>query len=265
MPRAALLVSYNGQPYHGWQYQSPEIPTIQGQLTAAVAKVADHPVTLHCAGRTDTGVHATKQVVHFDHEHPRPVKAWVMGVNAHLEDDIAVEWAGAVSDDFDARRTALARRYLYLLHNHPVRSSLMSAFLTFERRQLDAARMQQSAQALVGEQDFSSFRAANCQSVSPMRLVSSVEVRRHHDLVAIEIQANAFLHHMVRNIAGALLDVGAGDRPESWIRELLDLRDRNHAGVTAPPNGLYLVDVVYPEAAGIPAGPRLPHLLQVVG
>ena len=230
----------------------------------AVAKVADHPVTLHCAGRTDTGVHATKQVVHFDHQHPRPVKAWVMGVNAHLEDDIAVEWAGSVSSDFDARRTATARRYLYLIHNHPVRSSLMSGFLTFERRHLDASRMHQAAQALLGENDFSSFRAANCQSSSPVRFVSSVSVTRHDDVVAMEIQANAFLHHMVRNIAGALMDVGAGDRPGSWIRELMALQDRNLAGVTAAPNGLYLVDVVYPEAAGIPRDPRLPHFLQVV-
>lgn len=263
MPRAALVVSYNGQPYHGWQSQSPDIATVQQHLTLAVSQVADHDVTLFCAGRTDTGVHATKQVVHFDHDHPRPDKAWVMGVNAHLPDDVSVEWAGEVGSDFDARRTARARRYLYVIHNSPVRSALMAGFVTHERRVLDADAMHVAAQSLLGENDFSSFRAANCQSNSPMRHVSEVRVGRYHDLVAIEIQANAFLHHMVRNIAGALMDVGAGTRPESWIAELMQVKDRNEAGITAAPNGLYLVDVVYPSESGIPEGPRLPHLMQV--
>ncbi len=230
---------------------------------AAVAKVADHDVTLYCSGRTDTGVHASKQIVHFDHEPERPDKAWVMGVNAHLDDHISVEWAGQVSDSFDARRTATARRYLYVIHNHSVRSSLMADFVTLERRPLDAETMDLAAQDLLGENDFSSFRAANCQSNSPMRHVSEVKVRRHADLVAIEIEANAFLHHMVRNIAGALMDVGSGNQRASWIAELMSVRDRTQAGVTAPPNGLYLIDVVYPRAEGIPEGPRLPHLLQV--
>jgi len=263
LPRTALVVSYNGQPYHGWQSQSPDIPTVQQHLTLAVAEVADQAVTLFCAGRTDTGVHATKQVVHFDHDHARPDKAWVMGVNAHLPDEVSVEWAGEVDSGFDARRTATARRYLYIIHNGPVRSSLMSAFVTHERRNLEAAVMHGAAQDLLGENDFSSFRAANCQSNSPMRYVSEVRVSRYRDLVAIEIEANAFLHHMVRNIAGALMDVGAGIREKSWIAELMQVKDRNQAGVTAAPNGLYLIDVVYPEECGIPEGPRLPHLMQV--
>lgn len=229
----------------------------------AVTRVADQKVTLYCAGRTDTGVHATKQVVHFDHDNPRPEKAWVLGVNAHLPDTVSVEWAGQVSNEFDARRTATARRYLYLIRNHRVRSSLMSDFLTHERRPLDASIMHRAAQALLGENDFSSFRAANCQSQSPMRHVSEVVVERFDDLVAIQIQANAFLHHMVRNIAGVLMDVGAGDQSEAWVAELLALKDRTRAGVTAAPNGLYLIDVLYPPTAGIPADPRLPHLLQM--
>ena len=263
MPRTALVVSYNGQPFHGWQFQPSDIPTVQQHLMGAVAEVADHDVTLFCAGRTDTGVHATKQVVHFDHDNERPDKAWVMGVNAHLSDAVSVEWAGQVDDGFDARRTATARRYLYLIHNNRVRSSLMADFITHERRSLDAPVMHRAAQSLLGENDFSSFRAANCQSNSPMRFVSEVSVKRYGDLVGVEIQANAFLHHMVRNIVGALMDVGAGDQEEGWISELMQVKDRNQAGVTAAPNGLYLIDVVYPEVCGIPQGRRLPHLMQL--
>ena len=263
MSRTALAVSYNGRAYHGWQYQGETIATVQQYLTRAVSTVADHGVTLYCAGRTDTGVHATKQIVHFDCDKPRPDKAWVMGVNAHLPDDIAVHWAGPVSDDFDARRSATARRYLYLIHNASVRSALMADSLTHEHRPLDAGSMHDAAQCLPGERDFSSFRAANCQSVSPMRHVMSVSVRRAGDLVMIDITANAFLHHMVRNIAGVLMDVGAGFRPPEWVAELLEARDRTLASVTAPPNGLYLVDVHYPAEAGLPAGICLPHLFQV--
>ncbi len=265
MPRTALIVAYNGRPFHGWQYQDPAIVTVQQELTRAVAQVANSELVLYCAGRTDTGVHATKQVVHFDTAVVRPDKAWVMGVNAHLSNDISVQWAGPVADDFDARRTATARRYLYLIHNDRVRSAVMHGYLTRDRRQLDVARMHEAAQALVGENDFSSFRSSKCQSVSPMRHISHVLVTRRQDVIAIDIQGNAFLHHMVRNIAGTLMDIGAGVKPVEWMTELLGFRDRTAAGVTAPPDGLYLIDVQYPVRAGIPAGPNLPHFLQVHG
>lgn len=264
MTRTALVVAYNGQHYHGWQFQNDDVATVQRELTRAVSQVADSEVRLFCAGRTDTGVHATSQVVHFDCDAERPDKAWTMGVNAHLPDDISVEWGGPVSDDFDARRTAIYRRYLYFIHNRRVRSAIMPQHLTHEHRPLDVPRMHEAAQALLGERDFSSFRAANCQSVSPMRNVMAVSVRRSNELVVIDITANAFLHHMVRNIAGALMDVGAGVQSVTWIESLMGIRDRNAAGVTAPPNGLFLVDVGYPEDAGIPPGPRLPHFLQSV-
>ena len=217
MPRTALIVAYNGQSFHGWQYQSEKIPTVQRDLTRALSIVADRDVVVHCAGRTDTGVHATKQVVHFDCAVRRPNKAWVMGVNAHLDDDVSVEWAGQVADDFDARRTAIARHYLYLVHNNQIRSALMPEYLTRERRVLDEKAMDEAAQSFVGEADFSSFRAANCQSNSPMRNVMSVGVKRYNDIVAIDIKANAFLHHMVRNIAGTLLDVGSGGNPSPGL------------------------------------------------
>ena len=265
MPRTALVFSYNGHAYHGWQNQGSAIASVQRELTAAVSVVADEPVILYAAGRTDTGVHATKQVVHFDAVKDRPDKAWVKGVNAHLPDDISVHWASQVSDDFDARRTAVSRRYLYLIHNVKVRSALMPEYLTMEHRQLDESRMHLAAQALLGERDFSSFRAANCQSVSPMRNVTSVSVARSNELVLIDISANAFLHHMVRNIAGALMDVGADSKPVSYIDELMQARDRTLASVTAPPNGLFLIDVVYPPETGLPVGPFLPHFLQLSG
>ena len=252
MSRTALIVAYNGQPFHGWQYQSEKLPTVQRDITRALSLVADRDVVVHCAGRTDTGVHATKQVVHFDCAVDRPNKAWVMGVNAHLGDDVSVEWAGQVADDFDARRTANARHYLYLVHNNRIRSALMPEYLTRERRVLDEKTMDDAAQSFVGEADFSSFRAANCQSNSPMRNVMSVGVKRYNDIVAIDIKANAFLHHMVRNIVGTLLDVGSGEKPVTWIAELMSKKDRTLAGMTAPPNGLFLVDVDYPAGAGIP-------------
>ncbi len=262
MPRTALIVVYNGQSFHGWQYQSEQIATVQRDLTRALAIVADRDVVVYCAGRTDTGVHATKQVVHFDCAAIRQNKAWVMGVNANLGDDVSVEWAGQVADDFDARRTATARHYLYLVHNNRIRSALMPEYLTRERRVLDEKAMDEAAQSLVGEADFSAFRAANCQSNSPMRNVMSVGVKRYNDIVAIDIKANAFLHHMVRNIAGTLLDVGAGEKPVTWVADLMLKKDRTLAGMTAAPNGLFLVDVDYPTGTGIPRGPRLPHYLQ---
>jgi len=264
MPRTALIVAYNGQAFHGWQYQSENIPTVQRDLTRALSIVADRDVVIHCAGRTDTGVHATKQVVHFDCAVDRPNKAWVMGVNAHLDDDVSVEWAGQVADDFDARRTAIARHYLYLVHNNQIRSALMPEYLTRERRVLDEKTMDEAAQSFVGEADFSSFRASNCQSNSPMRNVMSIGVKRYNDIVVIDIKANAFLHHMVRNIAGTLLDVGSGRKPVTWVAELMSKKDRALAGMTASPNGLFLVDVDYPTGAGIPRSFRLPHFLQFI-
>ena len=264
MPRIALIVAYNGQNFHGWQYQSEKIRTVQGEVTRALTIVANNEVVVYCAGRTDSGVHATKQVIHFDCAVDRPNKAWVRGVNAHLGDDISVEWAGQVDDHFDARKTAFARHYLYLIYNSRVRSALMPQYLTRERRALDEKAMHEAAQALVGEADFSSFRAANCQSNTPTREVKSVGVNRYDEVVVLDIKANAFLHHMVRNIVGTLLDVGSGERPIAWVADLMLKKDRTIAGVTAPPNGLYLVDVDYPHDSLIPDLPRLPHFLQFI-
>jgi tRNA pseudouridine38-40 synthase len=260
LSRIALGLSYNGAQYHGWQYQQRGIATVQESLQAALSRVANHPVKVTCAGRTDSGVHASSQIVHFDSDSIRKLKAWVMGTNALLPDTISVNWAHEVSSNFDARHSATSRRYLYLIVNRQVRSALMPELITREHRPLDASLMNEAAQFLLGENDFTSFRASNCQSKTAMRNIQCIEVKRLGDLVMIDVAANAFLHHMVRNITGVLLDIGSGEQPPSWTKDLLDLKDRTKASVTAPPNGLYLIQVSYPEHHGLPVGVQLPHL-----
>ncbi len=252
--RVACRIEYDGSCYHGWQAQPHlNVPTVQETLEAALSQVAAASVRVHCAGRTDTGVHGVGQVVHFDPPACRSPKAWVLGTNANLPYDVRVHWAVAVPEQFHARFSALARRYRYIIANTPIRPAHLQGQVTWYRYPLDAPRMQQAAQALLGEQDFSAFRAAACQSTSPYRNVHQVSVERRGELVVIDIQANAFLHHMVRNIAGSLLAVGSGRQLVTWISELLAAGDRTIAAETAPSDGLYLVDVTYPETFDLPA------------
>jgi tRNA pseudouridine38-40 synthase len=252
-PRIALGVEYDGSAYYGWQVQrETNIPTIQGALERALSFVAAEAVTVQCAGRTDAGVHATAQVVHFEPGVVRSEKAWVVGTNANLPRDIAVKWVRAVDDQFHARFSATARTYRYLINNVPTRFAHGASQLTWIADPLDAALMHEEAQCLLGENDFSSFRGAGCQSNTPYRNVQHVQVTRRGDLVCIEIRANAFLLHMVRNIVGVLTAVGRGEKPRGWTREVLGLKDRTRAGVTAPPNGLYLVGVSYPACYELP-------------
>lgn len=251
--RVAAMVEYNGSQFHGWQRQgSPEVATVQAALEQALSKVADHPVKVFCAGRTDAGVHAVAQVVHFDVVHARPSKAWVLGTNSHLPFSVRVVWAAEVDEFFHARYSAQARRYQYFIDNKPVRSAVFHGQMTHYGYPLDENLMHDQAQCLLGEQDFTSFRAAACQSHSPMRHVDHVHVVRSADIVCIEIQANAFLLHMVRNIAGSLMAVGSGRRTDGWLKEVLDAKDRALAEPTAKPDGLYLQAVTYPEAVGLP-------------
>ena len=226
--------------------------TVQAQLESALAKVANSAVRVHCAGRTDTGVHACGQIIHFDAPVSRSVKAWVLGTNTHLPESIRVVWATLVPPDFHARFSALSRRYRYMISNTRVGPALLSGQLSWQRRPLDAEMMHREAQALLGERDFSSFRAASCQSTTAMRNVHFIDVTRRGQLVMIDIQANAFLHHMVRNIAGSLMAVGTGRQGQGWLAELMALKDRNKAADTAPPDGLYLVRVEYPEVYALP-------------
>ena len=253
----ALGIEYDGGAFHGWQRQSHR-PSVQGDLEAALSKIADHQVRTVGAGRTDAGVHATGQVVSFQCANSRPLRAWREGANALTSPGVKVRWAQEVDGQFHARFSAAARRYIYLYRMDERRSPLRDPY-AWRSAPLDADAMHGAAQALLGEQDFSSFRAAGCQSKSPCRHVGRIEVRSIADLVALDIEANAFVLRMVRNIAGALARVGRGEKPVGWIGECLQARDRALIGRTAPPQGLYLVQVRYP-GQDFPAGGRPPLL-----
>ena len=253
MARIAIGIEYDGSAYSGWQAQG-HARSVQAEIEAALSRVADHPVEVTAAGRTDAGVHALEQVAHFDTQASRPLQAWVLGGNAWTPDDITLLWSHPVTDEFHARFGALSRSYVYRILNRPMRPALDRLRVCWRRRPLDAGPMHAAAQVLVGEHDFSAFRAAECQSRTPVRRLSRIAVAREGEFVTIEVTANAFLHHMVRNIAGTLLAVGAGEQPVEWVAEVLAGRDRTRAGVTAPPAGLYFAGVEYPPGFGLPSG-----------
>ena len=249
--RIALGIEYDGTAFYGWQRQR-EVNSVQQELEIALSKVANENIELSCAGRTDAGVHATGQVVHFDTTALRDEKAWIMGTNAQLPDAIGVRWAKQVPDDFHARFSASARRYRYIIYNHKYRPAILRSGLSHYHQPLDVELMQQAGRFLLGEHDFSAFRAIQCQSHSPNRNVHHLELSRHGDFVVLDIKANAFLHHMVRNITGSLLEVGMQKRPPEWIAELLAAKDRTKAAATAKAGGLYLVEVDYPAHFQLP-------------
>ena len=248
--RIALVLEYDGSRYHGWQAQTG-LHTVQQALENALSKVADSPVSVVCAGRTDTGVHATNQIIHFDTEKVRSIRAWIHGVNSFLPKDVCVKWGKELPEEFHARYSATARRYRYVIYNGTIRPALLRSNVTWQYRQLDNRLMHQAAQHLLGEQDFTSFRSVECQSNTAMRNVHKLQVTRTNDLVVIDITANAFLHHMVRNIAGVLIAVGSGKHPVGWVDEVLKAKDRRLGAETAPSYGLYLVQVTYPQEFGI--------------
>ena len=251
--RIALMVEYDGTEYHGWQYQNG-LRTVQGCVESAISSVADEKILITCAGRTDTGVHATHQIIHFDTEKTRSNSSWIHGVNANLPKDIRICWAREMEPDFHARFSATARRYQYIIYNAPIRPALMRGKVTWQYRQLDEKLMHQGAQALIGELDFTSFRSVQCQSKTPMRNVHNIDVWRRGSWVVIEIKANAFLHHMVRNIAGVLMSVGTGKKPVCWVPDVLAAKDRRMGADTAAPYGLYLVEVSYPDEFKVISG-----------
>ena len=262
--RIALGVEYKGSRYRGWQRQLPGVPSVQEELEKALSRVAAQPVNLMCAGRTDAGVHASGQVVHFDTPIERPLIAWVMGANANLPGDISVTWAKVMPAHFHARFKACARRYRYVIYNDQIRPAHMAEEVTWNHRPLDVQRMRDAARALVGTHDFSSFRALKCQAKSPIKTVHHLEIIEHGRMIVLDVRANAFLHHMVRNFAGMLMTIGAGERPVDWVREALEARDRREGGVTAHPYGLYLVQVEYPEEFVLPQRYLGPHFLSVL-
>lgn len=259
--KLALGIEYDGSRYSGWQRQQ-EVSSVQEKLENALAKVANHPVSVCCAGRTDAGVHGTGQVVHFETISARKDAAWTLGVNTHLPDDIAVRWVKSVADDFHARFSATARRYRYVIYNRRLRPAILRRGVTHFYHPLDVDKMQRAGQSLLGENDFTSFRAVQCQSRTPWRNLMHLNVSRFGAYVVVDIKANAFVHHMVRNIVGSLMEIGCGNRQESWMAELLAAKDRTLAAATARADGLYLVSVDYPEHYEIPRPPMGPLFLE---
>lgn len=249
--RFAAGVEYDGSGFCGWQHQDG-VRTVQDCVERALSKVADEPVRVVTAGRTDTGVHACCQVIHFVTAHDRGEAGWVRGVTSNLPGDVAFLWVRPVPEDFHARFSAIERRYRYLILNRSIRPTYLAGRVTWEYRPLDVERMQRAADDLVGQHDFSAFRAKSCQAKSPRRELRLLQVRREGDLVSIEAHANAFLHHMVRNIAGVLMSIGAGEREPGWAAQILAARQRELGGVTAPPDGLYLKSVRYPDEYSLP-------------
>jgi tRNA pseudouridine38-40 synthase len=262
--RIALGIEYKGARYRGWQRQESGVPSVQAALEKALSQVAAEPVSLMCAGRTDAGVHASGQVVHFDTRVERPLKAWIMGGNANLPPDISVTWAKVMPAEFHARFKAFARRYRYVIYNDPIRPAHLAEEVTWNHRLLDVARMREAAAHLVGTHDFTSFRAVQCQAKSPVKTVHHLEVIEHGRFIVIDVRANAFLHHMVRNFAGVLMTIGAGEREPGWVVEVLAARDRRAGGVTAHPYGLYLVQVEYPPEFELPQRYLGPHFLSAL-
>ncbi|RZM00488.1 MAG: tRNA pseudouridine(38-40) synthase TruA [Variovorax sp.] len=257
--RIALGVRYNGQAYQGWQSQRSGL-TVQDRLEAALARFADRPISTLCAGRTDAGVHALMQVVHFDTDIERAAFSWVRGTNRYLPADIALQWAHPVPDAFHCRASALARRYRYELSQSPVRPSLDAGRVGWSMRPLDGDAMRAAAALLIGTHDFSSFRASACQARSPVKQLRRIDIARL-DVSAdgercrwqFEFEADAFLHHMIRNLMGCLLRVGQGDAPPGWIAEVLAARSRKVAAPTFSADGLYFLGPLYDAAWGLPA------------
>jgi tRNA pseudouridine38-40 synthase len=257
LTRIVLGIQYDGRPWLGWQSQ-PHGLTVQDQVEKALQHIAAHPVQVSCAGRTDAGVHALEQVVHFDTDTNRPLSSWVRGVNAHLPASIAirwsteVHWSGVHELDFHARYSARARTYHYVLYNHPVRSPILAGRVGWVFRPLDENKMRQAANYLIGEHDFSSFRATACQAKSPVKEMHEISLQRRGDIIIVTLRASAFLHHMVRNIIGSLIVVGVGNQAPEWIAELLASRNRSIAAPTFAPDGLYFAKVDYDSKWNLP-------------
>jgi tRNA pseudouridine38-40 synthase len=249
--RLVLGLEYDGASFHGWQRQQ-EVIGVQQRVEEALSRIANTPINVVCAGRTDAGVHATAQVAHFDTDCVRPERAWTLGVNTYLPDSISVKWVKSVDDTFHARFSATARRYRYIIYNKTLRSAILAKGITHIHAVLDHQLMHDAAQSLVGKHDFSSFRAVDCQAKTATRTMSHIEVSRIADYIVIDVQANAFLHHMVRNITGSLVAIGSGERPVEWLKDILVAKDRTVAAATAKPNGLYLVNVDYPSVFCLP-------------
>jgi tRNA pseudouridine38-40 synthase len=250
--RYAACIEYDGSQFSGWQRQKQRVRTVQGLVEKALSKVADHEIVIITAGRTDTGVHATHQIIHFDSPSPRSAFSWCRGANRFLDHDVRFRWVVPVDAEFHARFSALTRSYRFIIFNHSIQSAIYRNLSTAEFRPLNSRLMAEVGAQLIGEHDFTSFRAAGCQAHSPVRTVHSFSLHQSDDWIWFDVTANAFLQHMVRNIAGSLIEVGCGKRDPDWFAEVLDARDRRVGGITAPASGLYLVGVDYPAEFDLP-------------
>lgn len=259
--RVAMGVEYDGHSFHGWQRQHHAI-SVQETLETALSQVAAEPIKIVAAGRTDAGVHATQQVIHFESSANRSERAWVLGTNTALKKPVRILWARPVPSHFSARWSALSRRYRYMVYNHPIRPSLFRTMAGWYYRKLDVQKMRTAAAHWIGDHDFSSFRASECQSKTPVRHIKEITLQQLDEhWISIEFEANAFLHHMVRNMMGVLWKIGAGDASTDWAKEVLLARDRRMAGITAPPYGLYLIAVRYPEEFALPTSNGISFLV----
>lgn len=261
--KIAFGVEYLGTHFSGWQIQ-PHARSVQGCIEAALSKVANHPVTVNCAGRTDTGVHALGQVIHADITAQRSLRAWTLGTNSNLPSDISILWAQWVDEQFHARFSAKARHYRYIILNRPTRPALLAQRVAWEHKPLQLELMQQAANYLIGSHDFTSYRAVACQAKSPIRTIDQLTIYRHQihsQQVIIDITANGFLHHMVRNIVGVLTTIGCGEQPPQWAQSVLEARDRRQGGVTAPAGGLYLCNIDYPPPYSFPKITDIPEVI----
>ena len=257
--RIALGVEYNGSQFYGWQRQ-PHAISVQQVVEEALSKVANESIKIQAAGRTDTAVHATEQIVHFDCSELREMKAWVMGTNTYLPGSVSINWAKPVNEEFHARFSAISRRYRYVILNRPIRPAILQGQVTWIYKPLDHDKMSIAAQCLIGKHDFSSYRALSCQAKSPIRTIQDLQITRQREFIFIDILADGFLHHMVRNIAGVLIEIGAEEQDVEWSKTVLEHHDRTQGGVTAQASGLYLVKVQYDEVHGFDNRIRLPVL-----
>ena len=258
--RIAISLEYDGSRYRGWQAQKHDAQVVQTEVEKALSKIADETVSVTCAGRTDSGVHASSQICHFDTVASRDPYNWVMGVNTQLPKDISVSWVHQVNPEFHARFGALSRQYVYLIRVSSSRSALMHKSVTFTHKHLDPQLMAEAGRYLIGTHDFGAYRSAQCQAKTSVRTLSRLSLHQHDGLIAVHVEANGFLQNMVRNIIGVLSAVGAGEAPASWAKQVLESKDRTEGGVTAPPHGLYFLGPTYDERFGLPETVRIPQI-----
>ncbi|MEQ1085784.1 tRNA pseudouridine(38-40) synthase TruA [Acinetobacter seifertii] len=263
MQRYAVGIEFSGVQYRGWQTQQPGVASVQETIERVLSKIADEPIALHGAGRTDAGVHATNMVAHFDTNAIRPETGWLRGANSQLPKDISIQWIKVMDENFHARFKATARRYRYVIYNTPCRPALLHKQVTHIYQHLDVQKMIKAASKFEGTHNFETFRAAACQSNKPVRHVTHCRLFEHGRYLVLDIQADGFLHHMVRNIVGCLLEIGQGMYEIDHIDTMFAAQDRKAAGVTAPPDGLYFIQCYYPEQFDLPQPPLGPHWLNL--